>query len=156
MINMSENILPYKGLESFKFGDKIESVRLMLKKEKISVVQCMGEKQYIHPELKNETIVIKDSIKLYFVDGILFEIGLENGFKGHLPNGICIGMDIDKAVTVDPDLEYDDDEEAFVSSKGYTIIDDVTSNLVSYIEIYVPEVENSEEFFQYDWLERFK
>jgi hypothetical protein len=81
---------------------------------------------------------------------------LENGFKGQLPNGICIGMDIDKAVTVDSDLEYDDDEEAFVSSKGYTVIDDVASNLVSYIEIYVPEVENSEEFFQYDWLERFK
>lgn len=44
MINMSENILPYKGLESFKFGDKIESVRLMLKKEKNFCCSVYGRK----------------------------------------------------------------------------------------------------------------
>ncbi|MCR5544875.1 MAG: hypothetical protein K6F30_00160 [Lachnospiraceae bacterium] len=156
MISMNENIIPYQGLDSFKFGDKLESVRHILKKENISFNQCMGEKQYIHPELKNEIIIINDSIKLYFIDGVLFEIGLENEFKGKLPNSICIGMDIDKAKNEDLDLEYDDDDEAFVSAKGYTIIDDIESKQVSYIEIYVPEVEKSEEFFEYNWLERYK
>ena len=47
MINMSENILPYKGLESFKFGDKIESVRLMLKEEKNSYFKIIVHSHFL-------------------------------------------------------------------------------------------------------------
>lgn len=34
---MKENIIPYEGLDSFKFGDKLESIRCMLKKIKYSI-----------------------------------------------------------------------------------------------------------------------
>ena len=57
---------------------------------------------------------------------------------------------------MDSNLQYDEEEEAFVSSEGYIVIDNIDSSIISYIEIYIPEVEKSEEFFQYQWLERFK
>ena len=156
MISMNENIIPYEGLDSFKFGNKLEDVRRMLKEANITFNQCMGEKQYIRPDLKHEIITINNSIKLYFVDGILFEIGLQKDFKGQLPNGIRIGIDITEAEEMDSNLQYDEEEEAFVSSEGYIVIDNIDSSIISYIEIYIPEVEKSEEFFQYQWLERFK
>lgn len=152
---LKEKIIPFEGLESFKFGDRIESIRHILKKQQISFDQCMGEKQYIRPDLKHETISIDRSVMLYFVDGILFEIGLENNFIGCLPNETCIGMDMDKAKENDSDLKYDDDDEAYFSSKGYSIVDDIETNKVSYIEIYIPEVVDSEKFFQYEWINRF-
>lgn len=153
---MKENIIPYEGLDSFKFGDKLESIRCMLKKLNIPFNQHMDKKQSIHPELKHEIITINNSINLFFIDSILFEIGLENDFNGQLPNHISLGMDLNKAEQIDSNLKYNDDEDAYISTNGYTIIDDIQTQNINYIEIYISEVENANEFFKYKWLDRFK
>ena len=41
---MKENIIPYEGLDSFKFGDKLESIRCILKKLNIPFNQHMDKK----------------------------------------------------------------------------------------------------------------
>ena len=65
-------------------------------------------------------------------------------------------MDLNKAKQIDSNLKYDDDEDAYISTNGYTIIDDIQTQKINYIEIYISEVENSNEFFKYKWLDRFK
>jgi hypothetical protein len=153
---IEEKIIPYKGLESFQFGDKLESVRALLKEQHIPFNQSMGQKEYSHPELKRETIKIFDCIELYFLDGILYFIGLENDFKGRLPNGICLGMNMNEVKLADEELQYDEDEEVFVSPQGYSLAEGIDTNMVSYIEVYVPEVENDDTYFEYNWLKKYR
>ncbi len=153
---LEEKIIPYKGLESFQFGDTLESVRALLKSKHIPFYQGLDEKNDKRPELKEEHVKFCDGISLHFVDGILFEIVVENCFQGQLPNGICVGMNMDDVNRIDADLQYNDDEEAFISQHGYLIIDDIDSNTISLIEIYIPEVENAKEFFKYEWMERYR
>ena len=149
---LNDSIIPLIGLDSFKFGDSLESVRIKLKYEKIAFNQCMGAKG----EKKESTIKINNCITLYFIDDILFEIVLYNGFYGKLPNGIHVGMNMAEAKTIDDSLKYDDDAEGFISSEGYMIVDDIETDTVSEIEIFINEVLNDEEFYKYEWIEKLK
>ncbi len=153
---LDERIIPYEGLDTFKFGMSLESVRSELKDNHIAFNQCTNTKDDSHPEIERVYIKIGDSISLYFANSILYEIILENDFRGVLPNGCCIGFDMDELETIDRMLKYDDDEEAFISSAGYLIIDDIETKKVSLIEIYIPEVENEEEYFTYEWLKKYQ
>ena len=90
-----------------------------------------------------------------FVDEVLFEISFENEYMGKLPNGIGIGNSMEELEKQDSSLEYNDDDECFVSAEGYWIIDDIDTGKVQTITIYLEEV-NSEEFFEYEWTKKYK
>lgn len=148
---LNDSIIPFVGLDSFRFGDSLEKVRIKLKEDKIPFNQGMGLKN----EQEEVSIKIYDCINLFFINGILFEIALEEGFQGKLINGIFIGMSMDDANSTDSMLKYNDDDEGFISPDGYMIVDDIDTNKVCEIEIFIKEVLNDEEFYSYEWLKKY-
>ncbi len=148
---LNDSIIPFVGLDSFRFGDSLEKVRIKLKEDKIPFNQGMGLKD----DQEEVSIKIYDCINLFFINGILFEIALEEGFQGKLINGIFIGMSMDDANSTDCLLKYNDDDEGFISPDGYMIVDDIDTNKVCEIEIFIKEVLNDEEFYSYEWLKKY-
>ena len=148
---INDSIIPFIGLDSFRFGDTLEKVRIRLKEDKVPFNQCMGLKD----EQEEVSIKIYDCINMFFINGILFEIALEEGFQGKLINGIFVGMNMDDANSTDTLLKYDDVEEGFISPDGYMIVDDIDTNKVCEIEIFIEEVLNDEEFYSYEWLKKY-
>lgn len=151
----SDSIIPYEGIDSFRFGQSIEAIRKELKDKKISFNQSVDPHKGCTPEIPWTFIEIGKSITLCFVKEILFEIVLENDFEGKLPNGIKIGMNMDEANRIDNTLQYNDDDEDFISEMGYWIEDDLNTNKVISITVYVKEADDNDSFFKYEWINRY-
>ena len=151
----SDSIIPYEGIDSFRFGQSIESIRKELKDKKISFNLSVDPHKGCTPEIPWIFIEIGKSITLCFVKEILFEIVLENDFEGKLPNGIKIGMNMDEANRIDNTLQYNDDDEDFISEMGYWIEDDLNTNKVISITVYVKEADDNDSFFKYEWINRY-
>ena len=84
----------------------------------------------------------------------LFEISFEGKYAGTLPNGVGVGMSMKELEDIDDTLKYDDDDEMFVSENGYWIIDDIDSGKVKTITIFLEDV-NSDDFFDYEWVNKY-
>lgn len=78
----SDSIIPYTGIDSFRFGESIEEIRKELKDNKITFNQSVDPHKGCTPEIAWTFIEIGKSITLCFVKEILFEIVLENAFEG--------------------------------------------------------------------------
>ena len=152
---LNEKIVPYKGTDSFKLGISLEAVRTMLKNEKIRFNQAVDPHKGCTPEIPWTLITIDDCITLCFAEDILFEIAFENQYEGVLPNGIMIGMDMNEADHRDSTLQYNEDDEDYISANGYWIEDDLATNTILSITVFLPEVEN-EDFFKYDCVGKYK
>lgn len=155
MMFFNDSIIPYVGTDTFKLGDKIENIRSFLKENHIGFDQSIDSNKGCEPEIPWTFIRLSDSITLCFVLDILFEIVLENDYKGKLTNGGYIGMKVSEIKDIDSSLEYNDEDEDFVSSKGYWITDSVDTGNVESITIFLPDVER-DDFFKYDWIANYK
>ena len=155
MIDMTCNIIPYVGIGNIKLGMSIESVRSFLKEQHIRFDQWVEPNKGMEPEIPWTFIRIDKSIVLTFVEGVLFEIFLENKYQGKLPNGISIDMKITDAEQIDQTLEYNEDEEDFISKEGYWLGDLVETGKIISITIFLPEVEK-DDFFEYTWVKKYK
>ena len=55
---------------------------------------------------------------------------------------------------IDSSLEYNDDDEMFVSDGGYWIIDDIDTGKIKTITVFLEEVD-SDDFFDYEWVSKY-
>ena len=151
---LDDNIVPFIGTETFKLGETLENIRTYLKNNKIRFNQSIDPNKGCEPEIPWTFIEIEQSITLCFAMNVLFEIVFENEYCGTLPNGCSIGTKMSYLKSIDPTLQYNDDDEDFVSEQGYWILDDLSLGNVSAITIFLPEVE-TEDFFKYEWVEKY-
>ncbi len=154
MTYLFDDIVPYVGTDTFKLGDNLESIRKVLKQNKVPFNQSVDPNKGCEPEIPWTFIEIDDSITLCFVKDVLFEIVFENRFEGKLNNGVRIGTDMSEVKRVDDTLEYNDDDEDFISRQGYWIVDDIDTGKVNTITVFLPEVDEPN-FFKYEWVEKY-
>lgn len=76
----------------------------------------------------------------------MFKIYIMNDCKAKLPNGIEVGMSIEKSIEIDKTLSYDDFDEIYISSKGYWLEDNSWTDTVVSIQVFVKEIDD-EDFF---------
>lgn len=156
MLNLfKEPIIPYKGTDNIKLGMSLSEVRAYLKDNKIPFNQTMDSNKDCTPPIPWIYITIEKSLSMSFVEEVLFEISFENEYLGKLPNGIGVGSDMEELEKTDPSLEYDDDDECFVSDNGYWIIDDIDTGKVQTITVFLEDV-NSDDFFEYEWIKNLR
>jgi len=151
---LSENITPYVGLETFKLGMKLEEVRTILKANKIPFNQKIQSNKDTTEKVPWIFISIEESVTFCFAKDVMYEIYLENSYKGVLPNGGYIGMEFRELQEIDPSLVYNDDEEDFESKEGYWVLDNLDTKKVESITIFLPEVP-SQAFYTYQWVEKY-
>jgi hypothetical protein len=150
----SEKIVPYHGIDTITLGMTLSEVRNYLKNNKIPFNQAMESNKECTPPIPWISITVDDSLSMSFVKDILFEMSFEGKCSGRLPNGVGIGTEMKELERLDPSLEYDDDDEVFVSQDGYWIIDDIDSGKVKTITVFLEEVE-SDDFFDYEWTNKY-
>lgn len=148
-----ESIIPYVGTDSFKFLSNMEDVKSFLKSNKIPYTEEIQSNKGCVPDVPWTLLHVKGSITLIFAKEKLWEIYLEKGFSGQLPNGIRIGMPLLEAQKMDSTLKFDEWNEEFQSENGYWLEDDLDDGTVLSITIYIKEVENDDAFYSYRWAE---
>lgn len=151
---MNDIIKPYIGTEVFKLGANIDDIKFYLKQNRISFVQNIEPNKGCVPEEPWTFFEIDRSIKLCFVKKVLFEIVFENKYLGRLENGITIGIPFSQAMQIDETLEYNDDDEDYISQHGYWLEDDLENGNVSSITVFLPDV-NEDDFFTYEWVKKY-
>ena len=153
---LQDRIIPYQGTDSFPLGMSLDEARTMLKSNKIPFSQSVRSNKGCSPEVPWTLIQFADSITLCFADGILFEIILEQQYQGLLPNGIGIGTNMADVSNYDSSLEYNEEDDDYISKEGYWIENDSQTHKVISITIFVKEAENPASFFTYAWLNNYK
>ena len=151
---MHDIIKPYIGTEVFKLGANIDDIKFYLKQNRISFVQNIEPNKGCVPEEPWTFFEIDRNIKLCFVKKVLFEIVFENKYLGRLENGITIGIPFSQAMQIDETLEYNDDDEDYISQHGYWLEDDLENGNVSSITVFLPDV-NEDDFFTYEWVKKY-
>ena len=151
---MNDIIKPYIGTEVFKLGANIDDIKFYLKQNRISFVQNIEPNKGCAPEEPWTFFEIDRNIKLCFVKKVLFEIVFENKYLGRLENGITIGIPFSQAMQIDETLEYNDDDEDYISQHGYWLEDDLENGNVSSITVFLPDV-NEDDFFTYEWVKKY-
>ena len=151
---IEETIKPYIGIGQLQLGMTLPKTRAMLKESKTPFNQSVDPNKGCTPEVPWTFINIFDSVTMCFAKDILFFIVVEGKYKGKTANGLYIGMKMSDAEQLDPTLEYNDEDEDFISKEGYWINDEIESGLICAITIFIPELD-SEDFFKYDWVEKY-
>ena len=78
-------------------------------------------------------------------------IEFDEGYTGKLKNGIYIGMPIEEALSIDPTLAYNEEEEDYGSEEGYWMEDNLETEKVMSITIFIKELLDDDLFFTYEW-----
>lgn len=151
---LKENIVPYKGIDTIKLGMTLSEVREYLKKNRIPFNQTMDSNKDCTPPIPWIYISIEDSLSMSFVKDVLFEMSFEGNYLGRLTNGVGVGTDMEALEGIDSSLEYNDDDEMFVSDGGYWIIDDIDTGKIKTITVFLEEVD-SDDFFDYEWVSKY-
>jgi hypothetical protein len=151
---LKENIVPYKGIDTIKLGMTLSDVREYLKKNRIPFNQTMDSNKDCTPPIPWIYISIEDSLSMSFVKDVLFEMSFEGNYLGRLTNGVGVGTDMEVLEGIDSSLEYNDDDEMFVSDGGYWIIDDIDTGKIKTITVFLEEVD-SDDFFDYEWVSKY-
>lgn len=144
-------IIPFIGTNEFKLKSNYNEVRKYLKENKISHQIELWTNKGCTPEVPWNIIRVGKNISLFFAKDKMFKIYIEDEYDGELPNEIKIGMPMKQACEIDKSLEYDDWNEDWNSKEGYWIEEELTNNTVATISIFIPELENDEEFDKYEW-----
>lgn len=156
MISYSNlEIKPFIGTDVFKLGSSFETVKSMLKAQKILFLQSVDVREFNNIRSYWTCLTIDDSITLCFAEGILFEIVFENDYVGKLTNGAYIGMSISELISLDNSLVFLEDEEYYRSELGYWIEDDLNTNTISTITVFLKEIEETD-FFSNILISKYK
>ena len=54
-------------------------------------------------------------------------------------------------VKLDNSVFYNEDDEDYISKQGYWVVDELDTNCVEEITVFLPEVEQPD-FFEYSWI----
>lgn len=153
---LEATIIPYYGVGELRLGMSLTAIRALLKEAKIPFDQTLNSNKGCTPEVSWTYIKIYNSITMCFAKDILWSIVLEEDYKGKTENGLYVNMEISEAERLDCTLEYNEDDEDFISQNGYWINDDVESGLITAITIFIPEAKDSDKFLSYDWVGRYE
>ena len=98
---------------------------------------------------------IDDAVRLFYAksNNKLFKISLGTGYKGTL-NGVSpLGKTEEELYRLYPDLWFDDFEKLFWTDplKGFFFETDPSAHLVSWVSIYIKEMEFNDIFFRFEW-----
>ena len=148
---LEQSIRPFDGLDEIKLLSSLNDVKDYLKKNNISFTVEYQSNKGCEPDVPWTILHIENSISLMFAKDKLWQIYLEEKYRGSLPNGIRIGTPLEEALKIDPSLRYDDWDEDFESSDGYRIEDNLDDNTVLSIAIFIKEALDDEVFFKYEW-----
>ena len=155
MINiLEETIKPYIGIGKIQLGMTLSDIRAMLKETKTPFNQTVNPNKGCTPEVSWTYIKIFDSVTMCFAKDILFSIVVEGKYKGKTTNGLYVGMKMSDAEKLDSTIQYNDEDEDFISKEGYWIEDEVATGLVCAITIFIPELD-SNDFFKYEWVKKY-
>jgi hypothetical protein len=148
---MNMPIIPFTGYGEFRLYQSIEDAKAIIKSNRMHYVMELWDNDDCTNPVPWTIIRAEKNIHLFFANNKLFKIYLCDNCSGVLPNGIKIGMPMEKALVLDSELSYDDWEEDYQSPKGYWIEDDLDRNTVMSISIFIKEALNEEEFDKYEW-----
>lgn len=148
---MNETIIPYNGFGDIDFSMSFDTVIKKLKENNVRYITEHWPNKGCSPEVAWDIIRIGNNISVFFAKNKMFKVYFENDFSGKLENGIRIGMAIKDALTIDPNLEYDEWEEEYISKSGYWLEDDPETNNIISITVFIKELEDDDEFFSYEW-----
>lgn len=138
---MENKFIPYTGWGNIKLYDKLENIRSILSEENIKYSMeeidnsdCIGQ--------NNWYVIIIDEIKLYFASKNLKLFGIYSTRVNspRLINGICPGMKISDAMSIDPSLKYNIMDEVYESKHGFIIEENPFEQTVDSIYIFIKEI----------------
>ena len=130
-------ITPYRGIGEINFNLSLDSIKDYLKENGIKYTIDVWDNKGCDPEVPWSIIRIGKDISLFFAKGKMFKIYLEGDYNGSLE--------------IDPSLTFEDFEEYYSSSLGYWLEDDIESQSVSSITVFIKELLDEEVFFAYNW-----
>lgn len=148
---MNKIAIPFQGYGDFLLYQSTEEAKRIIKNNGFGYsVEVWDNKECTNP-VPWTIIRIEDKIHLFFAKDKLFKIYLCNECEAQLPNGIYIGMNLDEALEIDYNLEYDDWEEDYQSPQGYWLEDNLDDEKVMSISLFIKEALNEELFEEYKW-----
>ena len=150
-IDNSLIIKPYWGFGLINLKMSYDEMQTVLKNEKISFRTEHLLNKGSAPEMVWDLIRIGDSISMFFAKGKMFKIHFENSFLGAMDNGIRLGMPISEAIEIDPELKCKDNEEQYVSKKGYLLKTDAETEKVISMAIFIKEVKQDDDLYKCKW-----
>ncbi len=149
---LNESITPFSGTETIKLYQTIAEVKKLLTSEDIRYREEVWNSQAETVPNPWTVIIIDRVMSLFFAkNSKLFKIVLWQDYTGSLPNGICTGMKIIDAESIDPNLRYDDWNEDYESDAGYWLEDDVENGEITSISIFIKELLDEEQFDFCNW-----
>ena len=144
-------IKPYYGIDNISLDKSYDEVKQFLKNNNYKYhVDTYPNKGCI-PEVAWKVIRIEGGINVYFALDKMFKIDFTDNYKGKLFNGLFIGMPMAEAVVTDSTLKYNDEEEDYASVEGYWVEDNLYTNKVMCITVFIKELLDEEVFFTYNW-----
>ena len=146
-----KNIVPFKGYGEFLLYQSVNEAKTVIKNHSMKYTSEVWKNNECTNPIPWTIIRIEDNIYMFFANDKLFKIYLSNGCNAKLSNGISIGMKLDEALAIDPDLEYGDWEEDYQSPHGYWLEDDLDNGTVMSITIFIKEALDEELFEKYNW-----
>lgn len=148
----NELIIPYEGIESIKLYQKIVDVKAILQSDGIPFREEIWSAESETVPNPWTVLVVDNFISLFFAkNGKLFKMVFWEGYKGSLTNGISLGISIEKATALDSSLSFDDWEDVYLSDNGYWLEDNIDTNTVMSISIYIKELLDEDNFDFCNW-----
>ncbi len=147
-----EAIIPYVGTESIKLYQTIDTVKSFLQSAGISFREELWSAESETVPNPWTVLIVDGFISLFFAkNNKLFKMVFWEGYQGSLPNGISLGIPIEKAVVLDPSLSFDDWNEVYQSNNGYWLEDNIDTKTVMSISIFIEELLDDDSFDYCNW-----
>lgn len=152
---MKEEIIltPYVGMTDFNLYSSFDDCKKKVKDLGIKYRIDIWENKGCTPEVEWKIIRLENGINLFFAKEKLFKIYVVLPFIGSLNNGIRLGMTLKECLKIDPKLFYNDDFEGFESPNGYWIEENLNTDVIETITIFIKELEDDDIFDSFSWAE---
>lgn len=148
---MSYTIKPFIGVGDYKFLSTEKEITALLQKNNISFEIEIWSNEECTVQEPWTILRASNYMSFFFAKDKLFKIFVQEGFDGALPNGICIGTDINQAQKLDKTLKFDDWNEDWSSDEGYWLEDDIDTKKVISITVFIKEILDDDVFDKYEW-----
>lgn len=134
MIDLDAPIIPWEGIGNIKLYSTLDELREFV--DDVDTKKFEYYKNLVRYEVPGE-------IYLFFnlINRKLFKITALEDYRGALSEKIKIGMHITEVLKIEPSFQYDDFEEVYCSPQGVYIETDAENNTVSWISVFVKELE---------------
>ena len=142
-----DNLVPFKGTESFALYQNIATARKTLAAADVGYTEeVWGSSSETVPN-PWKVLIVEGVISLFFAkNDKLFKIVAWENYTGCLPNGIRAGMNIADAIELDSSLSYSEWNEDYESESGYWLEDDIDTKAIMSISIFIREALDEDKF----------